>query len=72
VLKEKLKMIKGSLKFWHQSHTQYLDGKIKLVKDQISCLDVKAEEHKLEEEELGEIHFLSSEILSLSNLHASC
>jgi len=70
VLKEKLKLIKGCQKLWHQSHTQNLEGKIQSVKDRISCLDVKAEDHDLEEEELKEIHLLSAEVLSLSKLHA--
>jgi len=60
VLNEKLKLIKGSLKVWHQSHTQNLDGKINLAKERISRLDVKAEEQDLAEEEVGEIHALSS------------
>jgi len=34
-------------------------------------LDVKAEEQDLVDEELGEVHLLSSEVLSLSKLNAS-
>jgi len=44
VLKEKLKLIKASLKDWHQTHTQNLKGTIKEVKDKISSLDVNGEE----------------------------
>jgi exonuclease III len=71
VLKEKLKLIKGSLKMWHQTHTQNLQAKIQSAKDRLSCLDVKAEEQDLLDEELGEVHLLSSEVISLSKLHAS-
>jgi len=71
VLKEKLKLIKGCLKLWHWSHTQNLECKIQSAKDCISMLDVKAEVHDLEEEEVGELHLLSAEVLSLSKLHAS-
>jgi len=71
MLKEKLKLVKDRLKYWHQSHTQNLEGKIKKAKDCMSCLYVKAETQGLAEDELGEINFLSSKILSLSKLHAS-
>jgi hypothetical protein len=42
VLKEKLKLIKGSLNTWHQNHTQNLEGRISNIKDRISSLDAKA------------------------------
>jgi len=71
VPKEKLKFIKGSLKEWHQSHTQNLEGKISKAKDRIISLDVKSEEEELEVEEMEELHSLSAEILSLSKLHSS-
>ena len=56
---------------WHQSHTQNLEGKIQSAKDSISLLDVKAEDHVLEEEEAGELFLLSAEVLSLSKLQVS-
>jgi hypothetical protein len=71
VLKEKLKLIKGSLKLWHQTHTQNLQSKILYVKECLSVLDVKAEEQDLADDELEEVHFLSSDVLSLSKFHAS-
>lgn len=62
MLKEKLKLIKRCLKTWHQNHTQKLKGKINTVKDGISSPDIKGEARILEEEELEEIHSLSSNI----------
>jgi len=63
VLKDKLKLIKGSLKEWHQTHTSNLQSKISKVKDRISSLVVKSEKVESLEEELMELHSLSAEIL---------
>jgi hypothetical protein len=52
VLKEKLKMLKFSLKDWHQQHVKNLDGKIMTVKNKIFILDSKAELSALCEDEL--------------------
>lgn len=71
VLKEKLKLIKRCLKTWHQNHTQKLKGKINTVKDHISSPDIKGEAWILEEEELEEIHSLSSNLFSLSHPNSS-
>ena len=71
VLKEKLKLIKGSLKLWHQTHTKNLQSKILSVKERLSVLDVKVEEQDLADDELEEVQFLSFEVLSLSKFHAS-
>jgi len=56
---------------WHQTHTQNITRKIQYVKDRLSWLDVKAKDHDLAYDELGEVHLFSSEVLSLSKLHAS-
>ncbi|PNX63687.1 cysteine-rich receptor-like protein kinase, partial [Trifolium pratense] len=71
VLKEKLKMIKACLKEWHKTHTQNLPGRIETLKGRLLALDEKGEEDDLSEEELVEIHGVSSDIHSLSRLHAS-
>ncbi|PNX63799.1 cysteine-rich receptor-like protein kinase, partial [Trifolium pratense] len=71
VLKEKLKMIKAGLKEWHKTHTQNLPGRIETLKGRLSVLDEKGEEEDLSEEELVEFHGVSSNIHSLSRLHAS-
>lgn len=52
VVKEKLKFIKNSLKVWHQNHTQNLDGKVKIMKDLISCIDGKGEDDPFEDDEV--------------------
>jgi len=49
VLKEKMKLLKGSLRSWHQNHTQNLDIKICGAKDRMSVLDIKAEGEGLED-----------------------
>ncbi|CAJ2638568.1 unnamed protein product [Trifolium pratense] len=71
VLKEKLKMIKADLKEWHKTHTQNIPGRIETLKGRLSVLDEKGEEDVLSEEELAEFHGVSSDIHSLSRLHAS-
>ena len=49
VLKEKLKLLKGSLQSWHRDHTQNLNIKICGAKDRMSVLDIKAEGEGLED-----------------------
>ncbi|CAK8542484.1 unnamed protein product [Lathyrus sativus] len=44
VLKEKFKMIIGSLKEWHKKNTQNLDSRIKDIKLEINNLEAKGEE----------------------------
>jgi len=63
VIKEKLKLVKGCLKAWHQTHTHNLEGIISLVKDRISCLDWKTE--------VDEVDNLSAQILSFTKLHSN-
>ncbi|PNX69688.1 cysteine-rich receptor-like protein kinase, partial [Trifolium pratense] len=71
MLKEKFKMIKASLREWHKAHTQNLPGRIETLKGRLSALDEKGEGDDLSEEELVELHEVSSDIHSLSRLHAS-
>jgi len=42
VLKQNLKMMKTSLKDWHQRHSQNMEGKIMSVKNRILFFDSKA------------------------------
>ena len=71
VLKEKLKLIKGSLKEWHQTHSQNLDGKLRVVKDRMATLDCKGESSDLLHDELKELHELSVNLHSLSRVQSS-
>ncbi|CAJ2637850.1 unnamed protein product [Trifolium pratense] len=71
VLKEKLNMIKASLKEWHKAHTQNLPGRIETLKGRLAALDEKGEEDDLSKEELVAFHGVSADIHSLSRLHAS-
>jgi hypothetical protein len=57
VLKEKLKLLKGRLKIWHQRY--------------MASLDVKGEVQGLEEEVIEKIHLLYTDVVALSNLHSS-
>ncbi|CAI8616530.1 unnamed protein product [Vicia faba] len=71
VLKEKLRLIKGRLRWWHQQHSQNLERKISQVNERIKSLDVKVEQLTLEEGGEVELHDLSVELLSLSKLNSS-
>jgi len=71
VLKHKLKLMKASLKEWHQHHSQNLDGKLKEVKNRVTMLDSKAEGTVLIEEELEELHDLSVNMHSLARVQNS-
>jgi len=71
VLKMKLKMIKHSLKEWHQQHTKNIDSKISDLKNRLSSLDTKAEEIELQEEEIQELHDFSVNLDSLSRVHTN-
>ncbi|GAU48893.1 hypothetical protein TSUD_98840 [Trifolium subterraneum] len=67
VLKEKLRMIKATLKDWHMTHTQNLPSRIESLKNRLSTLDQKGEEEVLSEAEIAELHRVSSDIHSLSH-----
>jgi len=71
VLKMKLKMIKNSLKVWHQQNSKNIEAKIVEVKNRMSSLDSKGEESDLLEDESKEICELSVELNSLSRVHTS-
>jgi hypothetical protein len=71
VLKEKLKLMKGALREWHVAHSQNLPGMIDSLKARLSVLDAKGEAEVLSEAELEDLHGISSDIHSLSRLHAS-
>jgi hypothetical protein len=71
VLKEKLKSIKVALKDWHTTYVQNLPSRIESKKARLATLDTKGEEEDLSEAELAELHGVTSDIHSLSRLHAS-
>jgi hypothetical protein len=64
-------MIKVALREWHQEHTHNIPGKILKIKNRISALDEKGELSSLTEEEVKDLHGLSSELHSLSRMHSS-
>jgi len=66
-----LKLIKLALKDWHASNTQNLPAKIDSLKNRQATLDSKGEEADLSEDELGELHGISTDIHSLSRLNTS-
>ncbi|GAU21183.1 hypothetical protein TSUD_11000 [Trifolium subterraneum] len=69
VLKEKLKLLKGSLKEWHLKHGRNIEGRIKETKERMHDLDVKGEGVGLNDEEREELRVLSTQVLSLSSLN---
>ena len=71
VLQHKLKLIKMSLKEWHQHHTQNMEGKIRGTKERMATLDTRGETSDLDEEEVAELHELSENMHSLSRVHSS-
>ena len=71
VLKEKFKLIKLTLKEWHQQHPQNLPVKILTLKERISAIDLKGELELLLEEEVEELHELSENLFSLSRMNSS-
>jgi len=62
-------MIKGSLKVWHHNHVQNLDSMVKEVKDHISSLDSKQDDGELAEDLVEELHALSANLFSLSEIN---
>ena len=71
VLKQKLKLMKFSLKEWHQHHFQNTDGRMMEVKNKISILDAKVEMSALSGEEVDELHELSVNLHSMARLQKS-
>jgi len=64
-------MIKVALKDWHASHTRNLPAKIDGLNNRQAVLDGKGEVTVLSEEELEELHGISTDIHSLSRLNTS-
>jgi hypothetical protein len=64
-------LIKADLKDWHKTHAQNLPSRIDSKKARLAALDHKGEEEVLSEAELVEFHGITSDIHSLSRLHAS-
>jgi hypothetical protein len=62
-------MIKVALKDWHKAHAHNLPSRIDAKKDRLTALDLK--EEVLSEAELVEFFGVTSDIHSLSRLHAS-
>lgn len=71
VLKEKLKLLKVALKDWHVSNTHNLPSKIGDLKNRQALLDGKGEEGEPSEDEISELHGISTDIHSLSRLNTS-
>jgi hypothetical protein len=71
VLKEKLKLTKAALKDRHMTHAQNLPSRIESKKVRLAALDQKGEDEVLSKAELAEFHGITSDIHSLSRLHAS-
>ena len=71
VLKEKFKLMKMALKYWHQQHSQNLPAKIVALKDKITILDLKGETMVLLDGEVEEMHGLTEELFYLSRINNS-
>lgn len=71
VLKEKLKIIKFSLREWYKNHNHNIPGKIDNMKARLAVLDEKGEVTDLGDNEVEELHGLSAELHSLSQIHSS-
>jgi len=71
ILKEKLKLIKNTLKDWHQQHSKNLEARCITVKERMSFLDTTGETSALLEEEESKLHDLSVSLHSLSRVQTS-
>ncbi|GAU43299.1 hypothetical protein TSUD_389980 [Trifolium subterraneum] len=71
ILKEKLKLIKKELRFWHLNHTSNIDSKIQDAKKRLEDLDITTEDRRLTEVEEAEFKTLPVDILTFSKLQAS-
>ncbi|GAU51648.1 hypothetical protein TSUD_414700 [Trifolium subterraneum] len=71
ILKEKLKLIKKELRFWHLNHTSNIDNKIQDAKKRLEDLDIIMEDRRLAEAEEAEFKTLPVDILTFSKLQAS-
>jgi hypothetical protein len=68
ILKEKLKLIKKELRFWHLNHTSNIDSKIQDAKKRLEDLDITTEDRRLTEVEEAEFKTLPVDILTFSKL----
>ena len=71
VLREKLKLIKTTLKDWHSIHAKNIPGKIEGLKVRLSVLDGQVDDGGLSLEELEEMRNITHDIHSLSHVSAS-
>jgi len=62
-------LIKGSLRIWHQNHTQNLDDRISELQDHISSLADEGDEYDLDLKEVEELHFPSANFHYLSRIN---
>lgn len=71
VLRHKLKLMKVSMKEWHNQHSQNLNCKITTIKNRISVLYSKGETSVLHDDEIAELHDLSLNLHSLARAQNS-
>ena len=71
VLQQKLKLMKFSLKEWHQHHVQNMGCRMTEVQNNMSVLDIKAELSVLSDEEAAELHELSVNLHSMARLQTN-
>jgi hypothetical protein len=71
VIKEKLKLIKSTLKEWHLVHTKNIPGRIYSIKAWLSELDDKGEENELSVEEIEDLSGITHDIHYLSCVTSS-
>jgi len=60
VLKEKLKLIKLTIKEWHISHSKNVAGKVDSLKARLSILNCKGKDEVLTDDEAAELHGIIS------------
>jgi hypothetical protein len=71
ILKEKFKLIKGSLKKWHVKHEKNIEARLSKVKKRVEFLDSKGENDGFNEKEREEVKSLSSQMFSLPKVNNS-
>ncbi|MCI40569.1 cysteine-rich receptor-like protein kinase, partial [Trifolium medium] len=64
-------MLKKALKEWYITHTKNVSGIIDSLKVRLLVLNCKGEEEGLTEDEIAEIHVVTSDIHSLTRLNTS-
>ncbi|MCI42429.1 endonuclease/exonuclease/phosphatase family protein [Trifolium medium] len=60
-----------ALKEWHVSHSRNVPGTIDTLKARLSVLDCKEEDEGLTDNEVAELHGITSDIHSLSRVNTS-